>query len=146
MDQTMKTVMFWLLIMGAAIVLWQVLKSTNAPRANEISYSQFLSDVDAGNVATVKISNTRAEGTYRDGTQFRVSVPASQDQLLQTLRQKNVQVWYSDTTNGTAGWLLTTLAPFALIAGLWFFMVTRMRAKSRTPGSSTDSSAPLEPR
>ena len=146
MDQTIKTVIFWLVILVAGILLFQVLKASNAPGVTEISYSQFLSDVDAGNVAQIRISNTHADGTYRGGSQFRVTVPADQAQLLQTLRQKNVQIWYADTTKVTAGWLLTTVAPFALIAGIWFFMVARMRARSRPPSAPTDSSTPLQPR
>ena len=142
----MKTLAFWLVLLVAGILVFQVLKVSNGTRAAEISYSQFLSEVDAGNVARVKISNTRAEGTYRDGSQFRVTVPADQVQLLQELRQKNVQVWYADTTKVTAGWLLTTVAPFALIAGMWFFMVVRMRARSRPPSGPTDSSVPWQPR
>jgi len=146
MDQTTKTLVFWVLISVAGILLFQVLKASKAPVANEISYSQFLSDVDAGKVIRVTISNTHAEGTYRDASQFRVTVPADQVQLLQELRQKNVQIWYADTNKGTVGWLLTTVAPFAMIAGLWFFIVFRMRARSRPPSTPADSSAPWQPR
>jgi cell division protease FtsH len=149
MESTIRPIIFWVIILVAGITFWQVMKSApKKPKSIEISYSQFLSDVDAEKVTKVKISNNRAEATYRDGSQFRVAVPADQAQLLQALRQKSVQVWYTDTTNVTAGWLLSTVAPFALIAGLWFFLVARMRmrAKSRPPGSPAHSSAPWQPR
>jgi len=44
MNQTIKTVVFWCVIMLSAFLLWQVVKSgQNQQRTPEISYSEFLS-------------------------------------------------------------------------------------------------------
>jgi ATP-dependent Zn protease len=90
MNTTIKTVAFWLV---SATLLWRVVKSSKSttPSAPEISYSQFLSQVDDGNVATVRISK----------------------------RLKNVEIWYADSPEDSGwGWLVNLFAPLLLLAAL----------------------------
>jgi cell division protease FtsH len=144
MNSTVKTVVFWLVILLASVSLWQVVKTgSNTRRTTVISYSQFLSDVDAGNVTRARISGTEADGTYREGDPFRVIVPPSQEQMLQTLRQKNVEVWYAESSSGSVSWLMNLFAPLALLAALWFFMIRQMktRASIQRAGVSGEASS-----
>ena len=131
MNSTIKTVVFWLVIVLSAFLLWQVVKSDhNEQKTPEISYSEFLSQIDAGNVAKVTISKAHAYGKYRDGSSFRVTAPTSQEGMLQALHQKNVEIWFRDdaTSGGWPAWLLN-LAPLILLAALWFFMIRQLNAK-----------------
>src|ERR1700733_6823159 len=94
-DQTIKTIVFWCVIMISAFLLWQLVKGgQNQQKTPEISYSQFLTQVESGSVAKVTIYGSVVKGTYRDGSSFQVTAPASQDAMVQTLRQKNVEVWF----------------------------------------------------
>jgi cell division protease FtsH len=130
-NATIKTVVFWLVIVLSAFLLWQVVKSDhNAQRTPEISYSEFLSQVDGGNVAKVTISKTQVYGKYRDGSSFRVTAPTSQEGMLQALHQKNVEIWFRDDamSGGWPAWLLN-LAPLILLAALWFFMIRQLNAR-----------------
>jgi ATP-dependent Zn protease len=90
-------------------------------------------------VSSVRIAGTSANGTYRDGSSFRLKVPASQEQMLEALRQKNVEIWYTESLASvrSPNWLVN-LVPLALLAALWFFMVRQMR--QRTLQSSTGGS------
>lgn len=146
MNTNLKTVIFWAVILVSAILLWQVVKNGNTPaqQTPEISYSEFLSQINSGNVARVTIARSRATGTYRSGSAFSVIIPASQEQMLATLQQKDVEVWYSDSSTDTSQWLMN-LAPLILLAALWFFMIRKMQAKTKslTPGPvMTGSSQP----
>jgi cell division protease FtsH len=147
MNSTIKTIVFWPVILVSATLLWQVVRSgdSRTQRAPEISYSQFLSEVDAGNVIKIRILNLEARGTHRDGSAFRVNVPSSQEQMLQTLRQKNVEIWYADTNSGSINWL-ANLAPLLLLAALWFFMIRQMRTKAHTQvlNAPVSSNAPRQ--
>ena len=146
MNSTVKTIIFWMVILLAALALWQVVKNAGtAQPAPEISYSQFLSKTDAGDIVRVRISKVRASGIDRDGNPFRVVVPSSQEQMLQLLRQKNVEVWYIDTPDDSVSrWLVNLLAPLALLAALWYFMIRQIRTaqnvKRTALGDSTLSS------
>lgn len=145
MNKSIKNFIFWLVILVSAIVLWQTVKSANntsggAP-VHEISYSQFLSQVDAGNVAKVRISGTTVDGSNRDGGSFRVIVSPSQEQMLETLRQKNVEIWYARTGESSANWLIN-LAPLVLLAALWFLMIRQMKTRANAKadaGAATTS-------
>lgn len=132
MNTSVKTLIFWAVILVSAILLWQFVKNgnTQAQHTPEISYSEFLSQVNAENVAKVTIARSRATGNYGRGGAFTVVVPASQEQMLATLQQKNVEVWYADSSSDTSQWLMN-LAPLGLLAALWFFMIRRMQAKTK---------------
>ena len=129
MNSTVKTMVFWMVILFAALALWQVVKNAgSAQHVAEISYSQFLSKADSGDIVRVRISKVRASGIDRDGNPFRVVVPSSQEQMLQLLRQKNVEIWYVDTPDDSVSrWLVNLVAPLALLAALWFFMIRQIR-------------------
>ncbi len=128
-----KAIIFWLIIALAATFGWYSIKTKNAPQdSKEISYSQFLSQVESGSVASVRISDTSIEGTSRDGGAFRVNVPSNQDQMVQTLRQKGVEIWYTDNHKSTTNWIMH-VAPLALLAILWLFMIRQMSRRAKLP-------------
>jgi cell division protease FtsH len=148
MGNTVKILIFWIVISISALLLWQVVKNSNQSTQSvpEISYSQFLSQVDSGNVAKVRIAGSIGQGTYGDRSSFRVIVPAAQEQMLEALRQKQVEVWYADKPDQSlAGWLMN-LAPLALLAALWFFMIRQMksRANARADAVAANSGAPWQ--
>jgi len=129
-NSTMKTLVFWLVIVVAAYLLWHSVKSGgNAPPTPEISYSEFLTQAEAGNVGKVTISKNHANGNYRDGRNFRVTVPTSQEAMLQILHQKNVEIWFADAPEGDWPTWLMNLAPLILLAALWFFMIRQIKQR-----------------
>jgi len=127
LNSTVKTVVFWLVIVISGFVLWQVVKSGGEQRAPETSYSEFLSQVEGGNVRKVTISKSRIVGTYRDGRSFQVVAPMSQEGMLETLHHNNVEIWFTDTAEPTSPTWLLNIAPLILLAALWFFMIRQMK-------------------
>jgi cell division protease FtsH len=130
-NSTIKTAVFWLVIIISAYLLWETVRSSpNQPQAAEISYSGFLSQVESGNVSKVTISKRQIVGQYRDSGSFRVTAPEYQGEMLENLRQKNVEIWFKDVPSGDSTTWLMNLAPLALLAALWFFMIRQMKSKS----------------
>jgi cell division protease FtsH len=128
-NSTVKTVVFWLVIVLSAFLLWQVVKTgSSGQKDKEINFSQFLSDVDQGNVKKVTISGMEVRGNYRaDNSAFHVTVPASYSEMYKSLRDKGVDVTVRDNSSGGwPSWLLN-LAPLILLAALWFFMIRQMQ-------------------
>ncbi len=67
MNSTVKTVVFWLGIVLSAFLLWQVMKTGSAGQKDkEVNFSQFLTDVDQGNVKEVTITAQEVRGKYRN--------------------------------------------------------------------------------
>lgn len=136
MNSTVKAIVFWLVILVSAILLWEVVRSANSAPSTpvpEISYSQFVSQVDAGNVTKVRIAGTTLNGTERDGSSIRVIVPANQELVVDRLRLRNVEIWFEKSDQSAAAWLVN-LAPLLLLAVLWFFMIRQIRTRSQ-PGA-----------
>jgi cell division protease FtsH len=131
-NQTIKTITFWVVICFAAMLLWQIVRSNRTDQqAPYISYSQFLSGVEAGTVSSVRISGTLIQGEYDAGKgHFRVNGPNDPAIFLPTLREKGVEIWFADAPQGSLPLqLLGTWAPLVLLGALWFYMIRQMRKK-----------------
>lgn len=93
MNRSIKTVLFWLVIVIAALFLWQVVRGASDGRNPEISYSTFLSQVEVGNVATVTIAGTETQGLYKDGKgAFRLTGPSNPSLYVDELRNRGVDI------------------------------------------------------
>ena len=129
MNSTVKTVVFWLVIVLSAFLLWQVVKTgSSGQKEQAINFSQFLSDVDQGNVGEVTITAQEVRGKFKDGRLFNTTAPVNYPDMIKTLRDKGVNINIHDVTNGS--WplqLLGTWAPLILLAALWFFMIRQMQ-------------------
>ncbi|MDD9797868.1 MAG: ATP-dependent metallopeptidase FtsH/Yme1/Tma family protein, partial [Alphaproteobacteria bacterium] len=53
----------------------------NEPRISEMSYSQFLAEVDAGNIASVTITEDAVTGQMANGRNFSTYVPPNDTSL-----------------------------------------------------------------
>jgi cell division protease FtsH len=124
-----KTVIFWLVIVLSAFLLWQVVRTgSTGQKEQAINFSQFLSDVDQGNVGEVTITAQEVRGKFKDGRLFNTTAPVNYPDMIKTLRDKGVNINIHDVTNGS--WplqLLGTWAPLILLAALWFFMIRQMQ-------------------
>jgi cell division protease FtsH len=127
-NSTVKTVVFWLVIVVSAFLLWTVVKQgSSGQKDREVNFSQFMQDVDQGKVAEVTIIGMEIRGKESDNSLFHTTVPANYPDMIKTLRDKNVTIIIKDISNGSwPSWLLN-LAPLVLLAALWFFMIRQMQ-------------------
>src|SRR5689334_22232198 len=106
------------------------MKAGNAGQKDKsVSFSQFLTDVDQGNVKEVTITGMEVRGKYRnDGSPFHTTAPVNYPDIYKVLRDKGVTMIVRDMSSGS--WplqLLGTWAPLILLAALWFFMIRQMQ-------------------
>jgi cell division protease FtsH len=78
-NSTVKTVVFWLVIVLSAFLLWQVMKAGSAGQKDkEVNFSQFLADIDQGNVKEVTITGMEVRGKYlKDNSPFHTTAPVN---------------------------------------------------------------------
>ena len=148
MDRKFKAVLFWIIVGIAAVLLWQVVHSTPQDRDfPEISYSQFISDVDGGKIEGVTITGALIRGSYREGKGgFRVIGPTDQGVYLDSLRKGGVETRFRAAPEQSLPLqLLGTWAPLILLAALWFFMIRQMQRRKSTPSPGTGA-GPIEPK
>jgi cell division protease FtsH len=129
-NSTVKTVVFWLVILLSALLLWQVVKTgQSGQKDKEINFSELLTAVDDGNVKDVTINGQEVKGKYKnDNSGFHTTAPANYPDMIKTMRDKGVSINIRDMNSGS--WplqLLGTWAPLILLAALWFFMIRQMQ-------------------
>jgi len=142
MNSVVKTVVFWMVIVVSATLLWQVVKTgSTAQAAPEISYSDFSARVASGQVSKVTIAGSVVRGSDAKGSSFRVIAPSNQAVMLDALQQHGVEIWFKETPGqGWPSWILN-LAPLILLGALWFFMIRQMQRR-RSVGEGPSSFTP----
>ena len=67
MNSTVKTVVFWLVIVVSAVLLWTVVKQgSSGQKDSEVNFSQFMASVDQGNVKEVTIIGMEVRGKLQN--------------------------------------------------------------------------------
>jgi cell division protease FtsH len=130
-NSTVKTALFWLLIVVSAFLLWEVVKGArDGQKDKEISTSQFMSDLDQNAVHDFKVNGMEVRGKLRDGSAFHTTAPTTYftPEILDGLRKKSIDVNFGDPSSGSLPLqLLGTWAPLILLGALWFFMIRQMQ-------------------
>ncbi len=128
MNSTVKTIVFWLVIVLSGVLLWQVVKNGSpGSKEKEINFSEFMSQVNQSNVAEVTVIGTEVRGKYKnDKVSFHTTVPPNYPDMYKTLQDKGVNITVKDVQSGGYTWLLN-LAPLILLGALWFIMIRQMQ-------------------
>ena len=129
MNSTVKTVVFWLVIVLAGVLLWQVVKGANSgAKEREINYSEFMSQVDQNNVSEVTVVGSDVHGKFKnDKASFHVTVPPNYSEMYKPMRDHGVNITVKDSEGGSYTWLINLL-PFVLLGALWFIMIRQMQS------------------
>jgi cell division protease FtsH len=127
-NSTVKTVVFWLVIVLAGVLLWQVVKGANSgAKEREVNYSEFMSQVDQNNVSEVTVVGNDVRGKFKnDKAAFHVVVPPNYSEMYKPMRDHGVNITVKDANGGSYTWLINLL-PFVLLGALWFIMIRQMQ-------------------
>ena len=112
MNSTIKTVLFWAVIVVSAFLLWQVVKTgSNTQKDKEIGFSEFLAEVDSGNIHNVTFIGQEVKGKFKNpDSPFHTTAPANYPDMYKNLRDKGVPYSVKDISNGTwPSWILNLL-------------------------------------
>jgi ATP-dependent Zn protease len=130
MNTRAKRVVFFVVLIGVAALLWAVIQ--NKPSPPNATYSQFLEQVQAGRVnkAVIEAEHTGANPvTYslKDGSQARSVLPWDYRSALVAMQEKMVDIEIRDATSQ---WIrvLGNASPFLLLLAFWFFALNRMKS------------------
>ena len=90
MNSTVKTIVFWLVIVLAGVLLWQVVRGANSgAKEREINYSEFMSQVDQNNVTEVTVVGNDVRGKLKnDKAAFHVVVPPNYSEMYKPMRDQ----------------------------------------------------------
>jgi len=127
--------MFWLFIVMLGVLLWTLVSKSNpSAREEEPSYSEFMAQVDRGNVKDVVMylspTSYEIEGEWREPSKkFRTTIfKESAPDLTKTLRDKQVLITVKEVNRADWVTFLLNAAPLFLLVAFWIFMMRQMQA------------------
>jgi cell division protease FtsH len=128
-NSTVKTILFWVVIVLSGVLLWHVVRvGSSAKPVQEVSFSEFMNAVNQGNVANITLRGTDVKGTYSNNKeQFHTTVPSNYPDMIKQMQDKGVQITVEDANSGNwAAWIFN-FAPIILLGALFFFMIRQMQ-------------------
>ncbi len=134
MNSNFQKLAVWVLILVLLAVLFNMFNNNTAEsrRGEEITYSEFLTAVDAGNVTEATIAGKRITGKLGDsGATFETYAPEDPG-LVERLRQKNVKFKVSPRDEDVPSILSVLLNwfPMLLLIAVWIFFMRQMQSGS----------------
>jgi cell division protease FtsH len=130
MNPNFRNFALWVIIFLLVLALVTLFQNPGQRTAGaDIPYSQFLSDVDLNRVQSVTISGQDINGVYTAGNTFHTYAPTNDPQMVQQLRQKNVQITVRPPSSDTP-WFITLLVnwlPILVFIGAWIFLSRQMQ-------------------
>ncbi|NDJ11055.1 MAG: ATP-dependent zinc metalloprotease FtsH [Acidobacteriia bacterium] len=129
MNSNVKTVIFWVILVSVAVLLWVVVKRDHGKVDRPLNFSEFLAEVDAGNIKNVNINVNEVKGEFMNGRDaFHTVVPNNYPKLFDLLSEKKVAMTFLDPAS--VGWvsLIVQYSPFILLIGFWVFMMRQMQS------------------
>ena len=91
------------------------------------SFSEFVSMVDSGQVARVKITGNELTGLTQAKEPFRTYIPGQYEGLVNRLIEKKVIVEAKEPTASPWAALLMSWAPILLLIGFWIFFMRQVQ-------------------
>jgi cell division protease FtsH len=127
-NSNIKTAIFWVFLILVAVLLWQVVTHGQKRVEREISFSEFMQQVEAGKIKSVSVAGNEVHGDYlNENAGFRSTVPNYPD-VYKLLLDKGVNIVYKPADSGSWVSLLVNASPFILLLAFWIFMMRQMQS------------------
>jgi len=126
-NANLRSLLFWMMLVVVGVLIWNF--STNfQTRDRSVTFSEFISLVDAGQVEQVMISGNEIFGASKSGDRFRTYAPLQYEGLGNRLVERNVAVTAKEPTSSPWTTLLFSWAPILLLIGFWVFFMRQMQS------------------
>ena len=129
MSPNVRNFALWVIIFLLVLALVTLFQSPGSRNpAQEMSYSQFLSEVEGGRVSSVMISGPEISGSLSDGRLFQSYSP-NDPGLVQKLTEKGVNFSAKPLTDSKPWYLalLINWLPLIIVMAAWFFLSRQMQ-------------------
>jgi cell division protease FtsH len=122
-----KNLILWVVI---AIVLMTVFNNFGPTNSGSqtVNYSDFINEVQQGQVRQVEIQDHTVKGLRADGTRFTVQTPPEDPKMLDDLLGNNVEVKVVEPNqHGLLMTIFINWFPMLLLIGVWIFFMRQMQ-------------------
>jgi cell division protease FtsH len=137
-----RSIIFWIAAGIIIIVLYSLLQTPGAIK-REINFSDFMDEVERGNINEVTITGSQIKGTFTDGQAFKSVVLLQYDDFVKILRANNVIINVKDTNRNPWYGYLFTWFPILILILFWVFFMRQMQSGGNKAMSFGKSRAKL---
>jgi len=129
MNSNVKTAVFWVILICVVVLLWTVVRTGRGRPERQLTFTEFMSEVEAGKVRRVTISGIDVRGEYKDeNIGLKSTLPANYPNVYTLLREKGVNVEIRETSSGNLISVVINAVPFVLLLAFWIFMMRQMQS------------------
>ncbi len=129
MNSTVKQLLIWVFLITGVFCLWTFVgKNMGTTHTQALTFSDVVSKANEGKIKDVTINGTELVGHDTTNALFSTTIPVNYPDLYKTLGDHGVNITIKDQNSNF--WLSTliSIAPFALLLGLWFFLLRQMQS------------------
>jgi cell division protease FtsH len=131
-----------MVLVVVGVLVWNFsTKFQTSPKA--LNFSEFMSSVDAGQIARVTMTGSEITGTTKGSENFRTFAPPQYEGLANKLIDRGVVVSAREPTASPWAALLYSWAPILLMIGFWIFFMRQMQSGGNKALSFGKSKAKL---
>ena len=132
MNTHFRNLAIWVIIALLLVMLFNMFTNPSQTRrgGNEISYTELLSQVDAGNISEVTIQGNRVTGQYTDKSRSFTSFSPEDPSLVERLNKKGVRITArpKDEDVPSIFNVLLSWFPMLLLIAVWIFFMRQMQS------------------
>ena len=125
-----KNLALWIIVCLLLVALFNLFQGpTNRGAQAQLEYSEFISELNAGNVRDVTVQGDVVEGHLGDGRAFTTNTP-NDPKLVDRLLEKGVRVAAVPADDNVPSLLgiLVSWFPILLLIGVWIFFMRQMQS------------------
>ena len=127
----LRNIAFWLVLFLLVVALFNVFSSgSNLTSSKEVSYSEFLIQVEKGNVSAVRLDGERIIVRDSGGNTYQVIQPSGAS-TVKKLEDAGVEIQAVKQEKSGFMSSLGLWLPFLVIIGIWIFLMNRMQGGGR---------------
>jgi cell division protease FtsH len=130
LNSTIRQVVFWVVIIGGAILLYRYFHNPTTNQPTQLSYTDLLANVRNNQVTQATVEKEKVTGKYSSGT---FTTDMSSDEvtrdLVKEMDDHKVKVEFKNSSSsGMVLQMVAFYAPFILIISFWIFMIRQMQS------------------
>ena len=125
MNKFVKNVALYVFLMVIAVAIFNTFVHPQEKFA-EMAYSDFVSQIEKRNVASVVMTENSIKGKLKDGTEFSTYIPNNDMQIVEKMTEGNVVIT-AKPPEQPPWWmsLLSSLLPILILVAVWFWIMNQ---------------------
>ena len=125
MNKFVKNVALYVFLMVIAVAIFNTFVHPQDKLA-EMAYSDFVSQIEKKNVASVVMTENSIKGKLKDGTEFSTYIPNNDMKIVEKMTEGNVVIT-AKPPEQPSWWmsLLSSLLPILILVAVWFWIMNQ---------------------